>query len=76
MAETYHIAGLRNHVKRISRQCATCQKAYARPLNQKMGLLPASRTTPALPFYRTGMDFAGPFTGYTRKPIAIKTYAC
>ncbi len=79
VAETYHIAGLQNHVKRISRQCATCQKAYARPLNQKMGLLLASHTTPASPFNRTGMYFAGPFTvrqGYTRKPIAIKTYAC
>ncbi len=44
-----------------------------------MGLLPEARTTPAPPFDRTGIDFAGPFyvrQGHTRKPVLIKTYAC
>ena len=43
-----------------------------------MGMLPASRTTPAPPFHRTGVDFAGPFVirqGHTRRPVLIKTYA-
>jgi len=76
--DTYVIHGLRNFLKKISRSCAICQKAYARPLGQQMGMLPSSRTTPS-PFHRTGVDFAGPFylkKGHTRKPVIIKTYSC
>jgi len=43
-----------------------------------MGMLLTSRTTPAPPFHRTGVDFAGLFvlhTGHTRKPTFVKTYA-
>ncbi len=77
--ETYYISGLRNFLKLISRRCPMCQKAYSRPLNQRMGMLPLSRTTPAPPFERTGMDFAGPFyirQGKVRKPTRVKCYAC
>ncbi len=76
---TYFIPGMRNFLKIISKRCAVCQRAYAKPLQQVMGLLPAVRTTPSPPFSSTGVDFAGPFTlrmGYTRKPVLIKTYAC
>ncbi len=41
-------------------------------------LLPSIRTTPAPPFSRTGVDFAGPFTlkiGHTCKPTHVKCYA-
>lgn len=44
-----------------------------------MGLLPASRTTPAPPFTETGLDFAGPFhlkRGHVKKPVLIKSYVC
>ena len=78
LASSYWIPGLRNLLKLISRTCATCQRAYAKPLSGLMGMLPSSRTTPAPPFYRTGVDFAGPFllkVGYTRKPSMIKAYA-
>ena len=47
--------------------------------NQKMGLLPLLRTTPAPPFERTGIDFAGSFyirQGHVRKPTRVKCYAC
>ncbi len=74
--ETYYISGLRNFLKLISRRCPMCQKAYSRPLNQRM---PLSRTTPAPPFERTEMDFAGPFyirQGKVRKPTRVKCYAC
>ncbi len=77
--DKYHIPGLRNHLKGLSRHCITCQKAYSKPLHQQMGLLPEVRTTPAPPFDQTGVDFAGPFIirqGHTRKPVLIKTYAC
>ena len=78
LVTTYFIPNLRNLLKLISRQCSSCQRAYARPLNHLMGMLSASRTTPAPPFDRTGVDFAGPFVlrqGYTRKPVLVKTYA-
>ncbi len=78
LASTYHITGLRNYLKFISRSCPICQRAYAQPIAHSMGMLPASRTTPAPPFDRTGVDFAGPFTikkGHTRRPVLIKTYA-
>ena len=79
VSENYHMPGLRNFAKLVSRQCPLCQRAYAKPLNQRMGLLPEERTTPAPPFFHTGMDFAGPFIlrkGHTRKPAYVKKYAC
>ncbi len=79
LGDTYHIPGLRNYLKKVSRQCATCQRAYAKPLQQQMGLLPSARTTPAPPFCRTRVDYAGPFyirKGHTRKPVHVKYYAC
>ncbi len=78
VAASYYIKGLRNSLKAISRACAPCQRAYARPLSHQLGLLPSVRTTPALPFEKTGIDFAGPFLirrGYTRRPHIDKTYA-
>ncbi len=78
LVTTFFIPNLRNLLKLISRQCPSCQRAHARPLNYLMGMLPASRTTPAPLFDRTGVDFAGPFVlrqGYTRKPVLVKTYA-
>ncbi len=79
IGDSYVIPGLRNFLKKISRSCAICQRAYARPLGQQMGMLPSSRTTPSPPFHKTGVDYAGPFylkKGHTRKPVIIKTYAC
>ncbi len=78
LVTTYFIPNLRNLLKFISRRCPSCQRAYARPLTHAMGMLPSSRTTPAPPFDRTGVDFVGPFVlrqGYTRKPVLVKTYA-
>ncbi len=78
LAHSYWIPGLRNLLKLVSRTCVVCQRAYAKPLSSLMGMLPSSRTTPAPPFYRTGVDFAGPFhikVGHIRKPSLVKTYA-
>ncbi len=77
LGSSYVIPGLHNLLKKISRTCPQCQRAYAKPLSCQMGLLPASRTTPAPPFDKTGVDFAGPLLikqGYTRKPVLLKTY--
>jgi len=78
LCHTYYIPGLRNLLKLISRTCAPCQRAYAKPLSHQMGMLPPSRTTPAPTFDRVGIDFAGPFIlkrGHTRKPTLVKAYA-
>jgi len=78
LASSYYIPCLRNLLKWISRTCPSCQRAYARPVQTITGMLPADRTTPAPPFHRTGVNFAGPFTlriGHTRRPSYIKTYA-
>ncbi len=77
IGDGYHVKGLRSALKKLSRQCPTCQRAYARTLSQQMGLLPTSRTTPAPPFDTTGVDFAGPFwlrRGHTRKPVYEKCW--
>ncbi len=79
ISSSYYMPGLFNRLKQISKTCPTCQRGYARPLQQQMGLLPLSRTTPAPPFDNTGVDFAGSLTlrlGHIRKPTYVKTYAC
>ena len=79
LAQTYHIPQLKRLLKKLSRECVTCQKAYARTSQQMMGELPAARTRPARPFSITGIDFAGPFTykeGNKRIPTRMKRYIC
>ncbi len=75
---TYFITGLRNFLKKLSRECVTCRRLHASSITPKMGLLPSSRTTPAPSFSVTGVDFAGPFLihrGNPRKPTRVKVYA-
>ncbi len=77
LSSSYHIIGLRNYLKKLTRTCVTCQKALARPLSHIMGLLPEVRTTPAPLYYNTSVNFAGPLllrVGYTRRPQHIKCY--
>ena len=78
-AGSYYIPSLKRLLKKVSRQCVSCQKAYARTSEQMMGELPAARTRPARPFSITGIDFVGPFyykEGNRRKPITTKCYIC
>ena len=66
-------------VKKISRECVLCQKAYAKTVQQQIGQLPAHRVTPSPPFQTVGIDLAGPFLchrGSPRCPTRIKTYVC
>ena len=75
----YHIPRLKPLLKGLSRKCITCQKTYARVIQQRMGELPSSRVTPARPFSTIGVDFAGPVTykeGNVRKPTVKKGYIC
>ncbi len=78
LAETYFITGLRNFLKKLSRECVACRRLQASSITPKMGLLPSSRITPAPPFSVTGVDFMGPFLihrGNLRKPTRVKVYA-
>ena len=79
LGHTFYIPGLRTFLKKLSKQCAICRRANARPVSQQMGLLPSARTTPTPAFLSVGIDFAGPFQlkmGYTRKPVLFKAYCC
>ncbi len=77
ISRTFYVPGLRNVLKKLSRLCPQCQRAYAKPLLHQLGLLPAVRTTPSPPFTKVGVDFAGPLMlrrGHTRKPVIVKAY--
>ena len=79
IAQTDHIPGVKKIVRKLSRQCITCQRVYTKAARQLMGNLPADRATPSLPFSIVGLDFAGPFLcrrGNPRKPMLVKTYVC
>ena len=45
----------------IITKCIVCQKAFKKPLEQKMGILPKMRVTPNPPFKEVGLDLMGPF---------------
>ena len=64
-------------MRKISKSCVVCQKAYARTSKQRMGELPEARTRPARPFSIVGVDFAGPVwlkEGNIRKLLKKKCY--
>ncbi len=71
--------GIKKQLKLISKQCAPCQRINAIPLQQQLGLLPAAWTVLTPPFFKTGIDYAGPVVlreGATRKPVFMKAYWC
>ena len=57
----YWIPKGRQQVKRSTMHCVTCKKVQGKSfLKAHIGELPSIRSTPARPFERTGVDFAGP----------------
>ncbi|XP_011268437.2 uncharacterized protein LOC105258697 [Camponotus floridanus] len=54
-------------VKRILHRCVTCTRWRANTPQPLMGDLPRERVTPARPFLRTGVDYAGPIFIRTSK---------
>ncbi|XP_011864059.1 PREDICTED: uncharacterized protein LOC105559972 [Vollenhovia emeryi] len=54
-------------VKRRLRQCVTCVRWRGATIQPPMGNLPRDRVTPARPFLRTGVDYAGPVFVRTSK---------
>lgn len=79
LAPTHYIPSLKRLLRKLSRECIICQRAYAKASAQFMSELPESRVNPARPFSTTGIDFAGPFhykRGHPRRPILEKCYLC
>ncbi len=60
MTTLYYIPRLRNLVRKVSRDCVTCHRVYAKTFTLPMTELPADRVTPAPPFSNVGIDYAGP----------------
>ncbi|KRY30334.1 hypothetical protein T01_9093, partial [Trichinella spiralis] len=60
LRERFWILHGRSAVKRVLRTCRLCRRVAARPFEQRMGELPATRVNPAGPFSNVGIDFAGP----------------
>ncbi|XP_024867312.1 uncharacterized protein LOC112451722 [Temnothorax curvispinosus] len=54
-------------VKRLLHRCVTCTRWRAATPQPPMGSLPRARVTPARPFQRTGVDYAGPIHIRTTK---------
>ena len=48
-------------VRSVLSKCVTCQRAFKRPLEQKMAPLPEFRVNPGPPFSEVGLDMMGPF---------------
>lgn len=75
----YWVIGAKTLIKRVIRNCLTCFKHSASPVNQLMGQLPPSRVRPGKPFRCSGVDYAGPvilklYPGRCQK--TCKAYIC
>ena len=62
-------ARVRSHIHR----CAVCARSNARTNTQEMAQLPAARVTPATPFLKTGVDYAGPFSILRTKGRGVRS---
>lgn len=63
LRQRYWIINLRKEVRRfIGQSCTVCIRHRKSTAEQLMGQLPSVRVTPAPPYSRVGVDFAGPFT--------------
>jgi hypothetical protein len=68
------IPGAQSMVKRFIRSCVPCFRFRPRHGGQLMGQLPPTRVTPARPFSRTGLDYAGPIMCRTTAGRGHKSY--
>ncbi|XP_030753971.1 uncharacterized protein LOC115880817 [Sitophilus oryzae] len=58
--DKYWLLGGRNLCRHVVRSCVGCFRANPNVTTQIMGNLPVQRLTPAYPFSKTGVDYAGP----------------
>ncbi|GFO46523.1 ankyrin repeat protein [Plakobranchus ocellatus] len=75
----YWIISVRSLAKRVVKQCVSCRRYDARPMDQVTAPLPQDRVTRAPPFSVTGTDHAGPLycsdTGDKKLYIVLFTCA-
>ena len=60
LRERFHIIHIRESVRRALKNCVTCRHYSSQVSQQKMGVLPLERVTPAPAFTDIGLDFTGP----------------
>ena len=60
LRERFYIIHFREEVRRALKKCVVCRHFSTHPIQQKMGVLPPERVTPALAFTDIGLDFTGP----------------
>lgn len=74
--EAYWPLGGRNLARQIVHNCVTCRRFRGKTITPIMGNLPEERVTPAFPFFRCGVDYAGPFLILNRKGRGSKLVKC
>lgn len=77
LRQRFWILNGRNVIRKQLQKCVRCFRVNPPETKLFMGDLPRCRVTQALPFERTGVDFAGPIwvrKGNPRKPVYCKAY--
>ena len=76
LAHSFHIIRLKRLLRKISRECVKCQRAYARTTKQLMGEFTRGQNSASETFLQCESGFAGPMKlNYgIRKPIISKCY--
>ena len=72
----FWVVGIKVIMKNLINACVFCRKKNETLIQQKMSPLPFIRLSPAPAFFRTGIDFFGPFTirGEVNKRVHGKCY--
>ena len=73
----YWIVKGRSAVKSVLNKCFTCKRYSGKPCSQQMGHLPSPRVTANKPFFKAGIDYAGPIKvrlSKTRGNVTQKGY--
>ena len=74
LRQKFWIIHSKSLIKLIIRKCTSCIRFNGNTLKQIMGNFPISRVNPSPPFYKTAVDYAGPYNLLTRRHRGAKTY--
>lgn len=79
LAQQFWIISSKRVIRQVLSQCVACFKANPKTLQPPMGDLPVARVSQVKPFFRTGVDYAGPFDilmSRSRGSRTTKAYLC
>ncbi|KAJ8733937.1 hypothetical protein PYW07_014488 [Mythimna separata] len=76
LRENWWPVGGRNLARKITRKCVICTRIKGKTINAQMGDLPAERLESQFPFYRCGVDYAGPLSILSRRGRGAKLEKC